>query len=831
MRRGVLRVYFGAAPGVGKTYAMLAEGRRRAERGTDVVIGYVECHGRARTEQQLGALELIPRLTRGYRGAEFTELDLDAILARRPRLVLVDELAHTNVPGGRNAKRWHDVEELLAAGISVITTVNVQHLESLNDVVEKITGITQRETVPDAVVRAADQIELVDMSPESLRRRMAHGNVYRSDKVDAALANYFRVGNLTALRELALLWLADRVEEGLKRYREQHRITETWETRERVVVALAGGSEGATLIRRAARIATRVGEGAGEGALLAVHIARGDGLAGASRAALVEQQQLVHSLGGTYHEVIGEDIPTALLDFARAENATQLVLGTSRRNRLAQLLTGPGIGATVIAHSGDIDVHMVTHDRAARRRRLPADGLGLSAPRRSGAMATAILVLPLLTLGLAQLRTQLSLPSQILIYLVAVVVVALIGLGSSRPSSRRSPRHCCSTTTSPRRSTASPSPTVTTSSRCSPSCWWPRRGQLGRRSGSTSSPPGQPRAAAEADNLAQLATGAIGGELAVLDRLRETFAMDSVTLLYRASDADGWDTDGSDADGWDVLAHSGPEPHGDPTDGDSRDGDPETDTRLPVGDAAMLVLRGHPMPASDRRVLTAFAAHLSATLYQRKLGDQAAKAALLATLDRTRTALFAAVSHDLRSPLAAAKAALSGLRDPAVALSESDTAELLATADESLDLLITLVHNLLDTSRLQAGALPVHHRALALHEIVPAALDELGEPGHTITLDIPAELPPASADPDLLIRIIVNLADNALRYAPPATPVTISASAIGERVELRVIDRGPGVPPRHPRRHLHPLPTTPVTATPAPVSDSGWPCPGDWPRP
>jgi two-component system, OmpR family, sensor histidine kinase KdpD len=777
VRRGVLRVYFGAAPGVGKTYAMLAEGHRRADRGTDVVIGYVECHGRARTEQQLGALELIPRLTRSYRGAEFTEMDLDAILARRPRLVLVDELAHTNVPGGRNAKRWQDVEELLAAGISVITTVNVQHLESLNDVVEKITGITQRETVPDAVVRAADQIELVDMSPESLRRRMAHGNVYRSDKVDAALANYFRVGNLTALRELALLWLADRVEEGLKRYREQHRITETWETRERVVVALAGGSEGATLIRRAARIATRVGEGAGEGALLAVHIARGDGLAGASRAALVEQQQLVRSLGGTYHEVIGEDIPTALLDFARAENATQLVLGTSRRNRLAQLLTGPGIGATVIAHSGDIDVHMVTHDLVARRRRLPADGLGLSAPRRAAAMATAILVLPLLTLGLAQLRTQLSLPSQILIYLVAVVVVALIGgivpavfaaIAASLLLNYYFTPPIYSFTITDRDNIIALVAFLLVAGAVSSVV------DLAARRARQAS-----RAAAEADNLAQLATGAIGGELAVLDRLRETFAMDSVTLLYRASDADGWD----------VLAHSGPDPHG-----DVRDGDPETDTRLPVGDAAMLVLRGHPMPASDRRVLTAFAAHLSATLYQRKLGDQAAQAALLATLDRTRTALFAAVSHDLRSPLAAAKAALSGLRDPAVALSESDTAELLATADESLDLLITLVHNLLDTSRLQAGALPVHHRALALHEIVPAALDKLGEPSHTITLDIPAELPPANADPDLLIRIIVNLADNALRYAPPATPVTISASAIGERVELRVIDRGPGVP-------------------------------------
>src|SRR5882724_7291363 len=286
--RGTLRVYLGAAPGVGKTFAMLAEGRRRADRGTDVVIGFVECHGRRRTEEQMTALESVPRLTRTYRAAEFREMDLDAVLARRPEVVLVDELAHTNVPGGRHEKRWQDIEELLAAGISVITTVNVQHLESLNDVVERITGIPQRETVPDAVVRAADQIELVDMSPEALRRRMAHGNIYLPDKIDAALTNYFRVGNLSALRELALLWLADKVDEGLQRYRAEHKISGAWEARERVVVALTGGPEGKTLIRRAARIAAR----SAGGDLLAVHVTKSDGLTGADPAALGRQRRL-----------------------------------------------------------------------------------------------------------------------------------------------------------------------------------------------------------------------------------------------------------------------------------------------------------------------------------------------------------------------------------------------------------------------------------------------------------------------------------------------------------------------------------------------------------
>ncbi|MGW1811913.1 universal stress protein, partial [Streptomyces sp. NPDC002078] len=327
MGRGKLRIYLGAAPGVGKTYAMLSEAHRRIERGTDCVVGFVEHHNRPRTEVMLHGLELIERREIEYRGSAFTEMDVDAILARRPAVALVDELAHTNIPGSRNAKRWQDVEELLRAGIDVVTTVNIQHLESLGDVVETITGVRQRETVPDEVARRADQIELVDMSPQALRRRMAHGNVYKSDKVDAALSNYFRPGNLTALRELALLWVADRVDEYLQEYRGEHNIRSTWQARERIVVGLTGGPEGRTLIRRAARLAEK---GAG-GEVLAVYIARSDGLTAASPKELAVQRTLVEDLGGTFHHVIGDDVPHALLDFARGANATQIVLGVSRR--------------------------------------------------------------------------------------------------------------------------------------------------------------------------------------------------------------------------------------------------------------------------------------------------------------------------------------------------------------------------------------------------------------------------------------------------------------------------------------------------------------------
>src|SRR5262245_56097943 len=294
MTRGTLRIYLGAAAGVGKTFAMLNEARRRAEYGEDVVVGLVETHGRAKTAEQVEGLEVVPRRRLAYRGAWFEELDVDAVLERRPQVALVDELAHTNVPGSRNEKRWEDVEELLAAGIHVISTLNVQHLESLNDVVEQITGVPQRETIPDAVVRRADELQLVDLTPNALRNRLARGDVYPPERIDTALANYFRPGNLSALRELALAWLADRVDEALAEYRTRHGIDEPWETRERVMVALTGSPDGERLIRRAARIAERT-----KGELVAVHVIPQDGLAAPAARPLERQRELVDQLAGS----------------------------------------------------------------------------------------------------------------------------------------------------------------------------------------------------------------------------------------------------------------------------------------------------------------------------------------------------------------------------------------------------------------------------------------------------------------------------------------------------------------------------------------------------
>ncbi len=779
--RGQLRIYLGNAAGVGKTYAMLGEGHRRAERGTDVVVGFVETHGRKHTADLMAGLEVIPRARIPYRGTVFEEMDLAAVIARRPEVALVDELAHTNVPGSRNSKRWQDVQELLDAGIDVISTVNIQHLESLNDVVEKITGVPQRETLPDAVVRAADQVELVDMTPEALRRRMAHGNIYPPEKIDAALTNYFRTGNLTALRELALLWLAGKVDEGLQRYREAHHIRDTWEARERVVVALTGGPEGETLIRRAARIAAR----SSGGDLLAVHVTRSDGLTGADPAALASQRRLAERLGGSYHQVVGDNIAEALLTFARAENATQLVLGASRRSWLSAMLTGPGIGARTIRGSGDIDVHIVTHAHMGRGRGLPRSRGGLPLRRQLLGYLLAAVLLPLLTLALTALRGPVNLTSDVLMFLVAVIVVALVGGFAPALLAAVAGSLLLNYYFTPpiHRWTIAQANNVLALGvfvivALLVSSVVDRAARRTREAA---------RASAESELLATTAGSVLRGEravTAVLDRVREAFGMDAVTLLECRPAPSGRPSPGPVA-GWTVAACSGEPPITSPDD---------ADVDVPVTETMTLALRGPSLPAADRRVLGAFAVYAAVALEQQRLAAEAEAARPIAAADRMRTALLTAVSHDLRTPLASAKAAVTSLRSQDIRWTDEDRDELLATADESLDVLARLVNNLLDMSRLQAGALSVFPRPAGLEELVARALDDLGPPGRDVIVNIPDSLPEVQVDPAILERVIVNLASNAIRYSPAGQPPLLTASALADRVELRVADRGPGIP-------------------------------------
>ncbi|RZS39315.1 two-component system sensor histidine kinase KdpD [Herbihabitans rhizosphaerae] len=775
-RRGELRIYLGAAPGVGKTFAMLGEAHRRAERGTDVAVGLVETHGRIKTANLIEGLEVVPRKHMTHREHEFTELDVGAVLARKPDVVLIDELAHTNVPGSRNEKRWQDIDELLDAGIDVLSTVNIQHLESLNDVVERITGARQHETVPDEVVRRAEQLELVDITPEALRRRLAHGNVYPAHRIDAALGNYFRPGNLTALRELALLWVADQVDVALQRYRAEQRITDTWEARERVVVAITGGAESEALIRRASRIAARAGAD-----LLVLTILRGDGLAGAPPYAIARLRKLAEDVGATFHTVVGDDVPAALLDFARGVNATQLVLGTSRRSRLARLFD-EGIGAAVVQQSGPIDVHMVTHDEAQRGRRFRLWPKVMVPDRALLGWALAIVLPAAVTLVCVLLREELILSTNVVGYLMATVAVALVGgLGPALVASLLSalllnyfftePLYTLSVDAQQNVVTLIAMVVVGVAVALVVD-------RAARRAEQAA------RARTEAALLASYARTVLTHPEPLdrlLEKVRENFGLTSVALLERRKGA------------WAMVTWVGATPCREPD---------EADVDVAVTPDVHLALRGRALPAADRTVLEAAAGQALMALRQQRMAADAAEARRHAEATELRTALLSAVGHDLRTPLTSIKAALGTLRAPDISLSTEDEAELLETIEESTDRLAGLIDNLLDSSRLATGAVAPRVKPVGYDEVVARALS--GVDGRDrISVDVDEALPRVLADAGLLERVVANVVDNALRHGvagvarksdPREPPVALRASAHADQVELRVVDNGKGLP-------------------------------------
>jgi two-component system sensor histidine kinase KdpD len=772
MARGKLRVYLGAAPGVGKTYAMLNEGFRRRERGTDVVVGFVETHGRENTAAQVRDLEVVPRRVLEYRGTSFEEMDLDAVLARKPKVALVDELAHTNVPGARNEKRWQDVDVLLDAGIDVISTVNIQHLESLNDVVEEITGIEQRETIPDEVVRRAEQVELVDQTPEALRRRMAHGNIYAPEKVDAALANYFRVGNLGALRELALMWTADRVDEALGQYREEHGITGTWETRERVVVAITGAPGGDDVIRRAARMAMRT-----RGELLGVHVRPADGLTGPSVERLTELRRLLTELGGEYHEVSGGDIAEVLVAFARSENASQLVMGASRRSRWSEFVRGSVING-VMRRSGPIDVHVISAEAGEEHgillARSPRRRSPLSRRRRIAGWSLAVAGPPILAALLSIGREGFSLSTVLLLFLSLVVAVAAVGGLFPAVLAAVSGSLLSNFFFTPPLHTF----TIAEGENLLALCvflvvagvvsWLVTA--AARRTADAA------RARAEAETLAALGGTLVSAEdplPQLVGQLRAAFVADSVAVL-RMSDG-----------GWAVEAGAGEPLPARPEDGRFA---------VPIGRDGQLVVVGPATPDEDPEVLRSFAAQVQVALERRQLYADVAAAAGLQEANELRTALLAAVSHDLRTPLSSIKASVTSLLQQDVRWTPEATREFLATIDEETDRLDNLVGNLLDMSRLQTGAMQLVVREVGLEEVVPRAISGLPDRPVPIELDIPETLPRVRADAGLLERAVANVVDNARAWSPSGQVVKVSAGAVPHRVDLRVIDHGPGIP-------------------------------------
>ena len=769
MGRGSLRIYLGSAPGVGKTFAMLDEAHRRRERGTDVVVGFVETHGRAHTAALLEGLEILPRLSIDYRGSHLTELDTAAVIARRPHVVLIDELAHTNVPGSGHEKRWQDVEDILDAGIDVLSTVNIQHLESLNDVVESITGIRQQETVPDEVVRRAEQVELVDMTPEALRRRLAHGNVYGSDKVDAALANYFRIGNLAALREIALLWLADRVDEALERYRADQGIHAQWPTRERVVVALTGGPESETLLRRGARIASR----AAGGDLIACHVRSSEGLVDADPATLARLRRIARDIGAEFHDVSGHDVAGAILDYARGVNATQIVVGVSRRSRWQQLLR-PSIASEVADGSGDIDVHLVSHEvskvghRARRARGLPWERVVAGF-----LLGTAGIVA--LTAVLVATQDGHTLSLDLLLYLALTVACALVG--------GIWPALFCAVAgslvvnwffTEPRGTlTISDPPNALALAvfiLVAMAVSWVVNVAARRTEQAIA-------AQRESAALAALSRDLLAEPRplpALLDKARDALGMRSAVLTETDDDVSV------------IVASTDPALVA----GEPLPGGLTWALDVAVDDGAHLLLDGPPVSAADQRVVNAYAAHAAILHGREQLVRAARQAEGLARDNAARTTLLAAVSHDLRTPLASIKAGVSTLRQAGVELPQDDEAELLESIEESADRLDALIGNLLDLSRLETGSVQAHSHSIDLLDAVVSTVRTTSEPGR-VEVDIGPDVPPVQADLGLLDRVLANVVENALHHS--GEDVRVIAGRIGASVQVRVVDRGPGV--------------------------------------
>ena len=763
--RGVLRVYLGLAPGVGKTFSMLSEGLRRAERGTDTVIGALAANGR------LPVIALASRLEdRTLDGA----LDLRRLLADPPAVALVDELAGPASPTGTNGARWQDVEELLAAGCDVVTTLNVSELDSLTDVVRRITGQTSAFSVPDHFVRSG-QVEAVDMTPESLRRRLAHGNVFSADVVDAELADFFRIGNLTALRELVLSWLADRVEENLDAYVAEHSIADAWETRERIVVALTGAEGADAVIRRAGRLAART-----KAPLIGVHVVANSGVGESEGPVLDEHRRVLESLGGVYREIVGDDVASSLIGFARSERATQLVIGASPRDPEGRVgrprPDRHDLVDDIVGRADGFDVHVVRR-RDATVRRLPV--VHPQRPRfpvqrrQRGAWLLLIAGMPALTSVMLRFPNQFGVSAVLLILLPFVVAVAAlggrgVGVIAAVAAFLSSnwyfvpPKHTLAVASAENAVAL----IVFVGAAASISTLIDR---IAIRSAEAF------RARAEAETLART-TATIAGERDPLDHLMaqicSSFEVEAAAVLTRIDDR--WERDATFGDDAPRV----------PGDGLALALD-ETET-------GFLVLRGSRLSADDHRVLRTIASQLRLALDARQYQDSQARLDALAEANAVRTAMLQAVSHDLRTPLAGIKASATSLLSTEVVWTADQRHTLLTTIDRESDRLNRIVGNLLDMSRLQAGAVQVRRRRVEVDELVEHALASLSESTEDV-FDVHIESGLAvDVDATLMERAIANVIANAASHTPSGSRVRIEAVARRD-VMVRVVDRGPGI--------------------------------------
>ena len=779
MARGTLRIFLGAAPGVGVTFAMLQEAHQIVTSGRDVAVGIALDHGRVQTRDLLTDLETVAPTSEEHNGFDGPEMDVDAVLARHPEVAVVDEFAHANAPDCRNRYRWQDIEELLSAGIDVLSTISIQNLASLEDVVSAITQGPRKETVPDGIVRRADQIELVDISPELLRQRIADGNIYPRTKIDTALANEFRLGNLIALREVALIWLADRMDEGLAKYRASHGITENWPARERVVVGVTGNPGDESIIRRASRILSRVN---GDD-LLAVHVRTSAALPKESLSALADQRELVTGLGGSFHTISGEDEAAALLEFARSVNATQLVIGISR-NRLPKRLLGRDVPSKVVRGSGDIDVHMVSHPSAAGG--LPrANPWGLGIARTTAGFILAVLI-PALATSILSLTPELNLATHVLVHLTGVMAVAFIGgLWPAVLAAILDSLLLNYFETDP----------VGTLRINDPQNLFALMVFLGAGITvallvglSAKRTQEAARARAEAATLADLARDALIEDdtiAAFLDKVRETFRAGSAGLFTRE------DTDGV----WELRAHAGTVPPAPPGAEEPGNGAYEL-----ADQQTALAVSGKTLTAGDRRLLTAHAAHLLLLRQRHALHLRLKDTTRMAEGNNIRTSILRAVSHDLRTPLAGIKLAVTSLQRQKRRLPEEVQDEMLDTIDSYTDRLDSLIGKLLDMSRISSGSAAPLTSPVTWRDAIEEALR--GLPEGNIRVELAPNMPAIDADLGMLERVIANIVENALKYAAGSDIVIVGPSSGSGAAtinghpcgELRIVDHGQGVP-------------------------------------
>ncbi|MGE0454651.1 MAG: DUF4118 domain-containing protein [Vicinamibacteria bacterium] len=804
-RRGRLKIFFGATAGVGKTYAMLEAARKHRAEGRDVVVGWVETHGRQETARLLEGLERLPPRETDHRGVQIAEFDIDRALARRPSLILLDELAHTNAPGARHAKRWQDALELLDAGIDVDTTLNVQHLESLNDVVAQITGVRVRETLPDSVLEQADEVELVDLPPDDLLERLREGKVYVPEQARRAIASFFRKGNLLALRELALRRTAERVDVQMRDYRREHGIRATWPAAERILVCVGPNPAARRLIRAARRMAAGL---RAEWVALYVEAPSHAGLPELDKRALAENMRLAESLGARTAMLAGHDVARQILLYAREHNVTRIVAGKPTHPRWRDRLKG-SLMDELLRGSGDIDVHVISGDPDDAER-APAGTPPRTASPPSAFAAAAGVVLAC-TLGAQAMAPFFAITNIAMVYLLGVAFVAT--------RSTRGPAAFASVLSVaafdfffvPPRLTFAVADTQyvltfavmllvallisTLATRVRH-----QADVVRERESRTAALYAMSRELAATRGQAEIAESSARH---VEDLVRGAAAV----LLPR--DGGGFETIGARGASFRLEARDEGVArwtleHGrlaglgtDTLPGSGALFLPLVGTAGPLGALGIRPAGARGLSPDQLHLLETLASQTSAALERARLAEDAQRALVDVETERLRNALLSSVSHDLRTPLSAITGAATSLLDARTPLGGPASRELIETIHEEAFRLNRLVGNLLDMTRLESGSLRVQKEWLPVEELVGAALDRLeGQLGaRRVETRLPEELPLVPVDEILIEQVLVNLVENALKYSPPESPIEISAARAPDAVAIEVADRGPGIPP------------------------------------